>query len=275
MSPVVISFKILFQELCRCKVEWDEALPEALRSKWELLLEGLRAAHLRVPRCCLSGSGSTLRLVGFCDASTKAYVAVVYLVSERMLMASKTRVAPLKPQTVPRLELLGALLLARLMTSVKCALRRWVTEWSCFTDSLVVLHWIKGTDQCWKPFVQNRVREIREKLESSGWHHCEGRSNPADLPSRGVSFVTLNQSFLWFHGPDWLAEEDRVEFAEPMPAEWLGELCAKDREVLTLSAFSSNGNGVGAIMDVNRFSSFEKLIHSTAYLLLFLGNLKT
>ena len=123
VSPVVISFKILFQELCRCKVEWDEALSEALRSKWELLLEGLRAAHLRVPRCCLSGSGSTLRLVGFCDASTKAYAAVVYLVSERMLMASKTRVAPLKPQTVSRLELLGALLLARLMTSVKCALR--------------------------------------------------------------------------------------------------------------------------------------------------------
>ena len=81
VSPVVISFKILFQELCRCKVEWDEALPEVLRSKWELLLEGLRAAHLRVPRCCLSGSGSTLRLVGFCDASTKAYAAVVYLVS--------------------------------------------------------------------------------------------------------------------------------------------------------------------------------------------------
>ena len=48
VSPVIISFKILFQELCRCKVEWDETLPEVLRSKWELLLEGLRAAHLRV-----------------------------------------------------------------------------------------------------------------------------------------------------------------------------------------------------------------------------------
>ena len=66
-----------------------------------------------------------------------------------------------------------------------------------------------------------------------------------------------------------------MECAEPMPAECLGELCAMDREVLTLSAFSSNGNGVGAIMDVNRFSSFEKLIHSTTYLLLFLGNLMT
>ena len=66
-----------------------------------------------------------------------------------------------------------------------------MTERRCFTDSLVVLHWIKGTDCCWKPFVQNRVREIREKLESSRWNHCEGRSNPADLPSHGVSFVNL------------------------------------------------------------------------------------
>ena len=83
-----------------------------------------------------------MRLVGFCDASTKAYAAVVYLVNERkerILLASKTRVAPLKSQMVPRLELLGALLLARLMTSVKCALREWVTEFRCFTDSLVVL----------------------------------------------------------------------------------------------------------------------------------------
>ena len=66
-----------------------------------------------------------------------------------------------------------------------------------------------------------------------------------------------------------------MEFARPMPAECLGELRAKDREVLTLSAFSSSGDGVGAIMDVNRFSSFEKLIHSTAYLLLFLGILRS
>ena len=75
------------------------------------------------------------------------------------LVASKTRVAPIQSQIVPRLELLAALLLPRLMESIRSSLDG-LLESLCFTDSLVVLHCIKGVEKNWKPFVQNRVTEI-------------------------------------------------------------------------------------------------------------------
>ena len=169
-------------------------------------MEGLHSEPLRVPRWCLTAMSSNLKLVGFCDASLKAYAAIVYVVSDGscMFLASKTRVAPLKTQTIPRLELLGALLLARLITSVRDSLRDLVSEVVCYTDSLIVLYWIKGLDKQWKPFVQNRVWELRELVTCNYWNHCQGESNPADLPSRGLTLQELKESHLWLHGPSWL-----------------------------------------------------------------------
>lgn len=160
MAPVVIRLKIFFQELSKCKLEWDEELSLPLKTKWKVLVDGLKGDPMRVSRYCFASVTNTrLRLVGFCDASTKAYAAVVYLVNERsesIILAAKTRVSPLQTQTVPRLELMGALILAKLVASVRDAMRDRVRECMCFTDSTIVLHWIKGTDKCWKPFVQNR-----------------------------------------------------------------------------------------------------------------------
>uniref|UniRef100_A0A1X7TJM6 Uncharacterized protein n=2 Tax=Amphimedon queenslandica TaxID=400682 RepID=A0A1X7TJM6_AMPQE len=108
-------------ELCYSKVDWDEPLTSSLMERWRALLRGLSAEPRRIPRCLTAG-GTNLILVGFCDASLRAYAAVIYAFDERqncMFVASKTRVAPLKTQTISRLELLGALLLARLIVSVK------------------------------------------------------------------------------------------------------------------------------------------------------------
>ena len=137
-------------------------------------MQGLCAVQpIRVPRCyCLSQTHTTntYQLFGFCDASTTAYAAVVYLLLRNdlrqmtRLVACKTRVSPIRPQTIPRLELLGALLLARLLTSVTSSLS---TELClgppvCYSDSQIVLFWIKGVTKEWKPFIHNRVKEIRE-----------------------------------------------------------------------------------------------------------------
>ena len=104
ISPVTSTFGILFQELCKCKLHWDEELPKHLRNRWELLIKGFKIEPLNIPRYCLSYSDTNLRLMGCCDASMKAYAAAVYYVDERgksMLLASKTRVAPLNTQTIP------------------------------------------------------------------------------------------------------------------------------------------------------------------------------
>lgn len=211
LSPIIIKFKMLFQELCASKLGWDQELSGQLLNKWQSLISELQPNRpISIPRCYLHGVNSevkTYSLCGFCDASTGAYAAVVYLVIETTnssfvkFAASKTRVSPINSQTIPRLELLSALLLSRLMETVSQNLELPLTQMRCFTDSTVALYWIKGLNKEWKAFVQNRVNEIRKLMPIERWGHCPGKDNPADIPSRASEFIANS---LWVNGPSWL-----------------------------------------------------------------------
>ena len=128
-----------------------------LEAKWKMLLHGIHSEEPLRFACRFNLNNiSSCMLLGFCDASQDAYAAVTYLSDgdgNCSLVSSKTRVAPLPKQTIPRLELLGAVLLARLVNRVKEVLGSVINGCLCFTDSLVVLHWIKGLDKNWKPYV--------------------------------------------------------------------------------------------------------------------------
>ena len=123
----------------------------------------------------------------------KGHCAVVYLVLETssgnypVLLTSKTRVAPLTKQSIPRLELLSGVIIARLVSSVMEALQSQVqiSETYLWLDSKTAICWIKGSKE-WKQFVQNRVDEIVSLTVASMWNHCPGIETPADIESRGV-----------------------------------------------------------------------------------------
>ena len=168
VSPVTVRFKMLFQELCVSKIGWDEPLSGDLLSKWKTIASTFQGVTISLPRCYFSlpsGRSSVYSLRGFCDAATGAYAAVVYMMGKAgdemftRFVAAKTRVSPVGKQTIPRLELLSALLLAKLITTVRAALELEITvsEMTCYTDSKVAMYWIKGSDKEWKPFVQNRL----------------------------------------------------------------------------------------------------------------------
>ena len=98
--------------------------------------------------------------------------------------------APLKKVTLPRLELLAALLAARLLKFVLTSLYLSdSTPYTCFTDSTITLAWIKADPAKWKQFVRNRVSEIQTLSDPAQWFHVPGEQNPADLLTRGLSFV--------------------------------------------------------------------------------------
>ena len=216
VSPVTVLFKMFFQRLCEARVGWDDALTGDLLREWNRLLSALQGSEtLAIPRCYLTGipdPPQSARLVGFCDASAKAYAAVVYLrlESEARLnvrfLAAKTRVSPLGGMTIPRLELLSALLLSKLIVGIRIALQSELSlgDPVCYTDSRVELYWIQGCDQELKQFVENRATSIRASVPAQHWRHCSGKENPADIPSRGMTASELSRSHLWLNGPEWL-----------------------------------------------------------------------
>ena len=128
-------------------------------------------------------------------------------------VAAKTRVTPINGQTIPRLELLSALLLARLIVNIFNALKPEIAigKLSCYTDSRAVLHWITATDKEWRQFVQNRVNQIRNLVSEEAWAHCPGAENPADIPSRGTSLSSLLEEPRWLNGPAWLSEAEKLQ----------------------------------------------------------------
>ncbi|GFU03201.1 uncharacterized protein TNCV_2720971 [Trichonephila clavipes] len=184
LSPYTIRLKCLLQELWLQKLSWDDELPpdiHAVWSQWGLELPFL--SELKIPRRILDSSGdsSEVQIHTFSDASQKAYGAAAFLRVKHKdrvsvdLVTSKSRVAPLKRLSLPRLELMGALLAARLAKEVKKILdQKCSTRAFFWTDSQVTLHWIKGPSHRWKPFVANRVREIQSFTDPNSWFHCSG-----------------------------------------------------------------------------------------------------
>jgi len=102
------------------------------------------------------------------------------------------------------LELCGAVLLSKLMTTVQESLRWQYRVVRCWTDSTIVLGWLT-TQKKLGIFEANRVRKITSIIPSNKWHHVDGTDNPADPASRGISVSALLNHPLWFHGPSWLA----------------------------------------------------------------------
>ena len=117
-------------------------------------------------------------------------------------VASKTHVVPIKRQSIPHLELLGAVILARLSHTILSLLPMQI---QCFywVDSMAVLYWIQN-NKPWKQYVGHRVKEIRQLTDKNQWFHCPGMLNPANLPSRGTTGQELVQSMMWWNGPAFL-----------------------------------------------------------------------
>ena len=156
ITPVTVKMKLLCQSFCQNKMGWGEVLDETSRKIWRNLLKSMKEAEpIRVLQCYFIGVTGRVRstsLQGFCDASVNAYAAVVYLKIETAdetylkFVTLKTRVAPLVEQTIPCLEHLSALILARLISHIRSVLEEFIpiSHVTCWSDSEVALYWIRG-----------------------------------------------------------------------------------------------------------------------------------
>ncbi|XP_031329590.1 uncharacterized protein LOC116160515 [Photinus pyralis] len=195
VSPCTVAAKLILQQIWILKLDWDDNIPKNLYEKWYTLRSELILLNdLKVPRQVTCINPTKLEMHGFCDASTQAYAASVYIRSVDIdghvsvhLLCAKSKVAPLKTITVPRLELCGALLLTRLTNTIVQATSEKVKEVYLWTDSTIVLGWLKTPPNQLKTFVSHRIAEIQTSSANWNWLHVPTDQNPSDLLSRGCS----------------------------------------------------------------------------------------
>ncbi len=145
-----------------------------------------------------------MELHGFSDASELAYAAVIYLrltdtdgTPQISLVTSKAQVAPIKRLSIPRLELCGAYVLARLLHYVRQVLEVPLSHVHAWTDSTIVLNWLDGSPKRFKTYVGNRISTIVVLIPPERWNHVSGLDNPADCASRGLSPSELLEYPIW------------------------------------------------------------------------------
>ena len=215
-APVALAARGLVQDLWKANVGWDEPLGEEFLSRWRSWKTELPSlSQLRIPRSYFLREGDPqdckLQLHVFSDASEVGYGASSYLRAEYpdgqvhcTFIMGKARNAPVKFVSIPRLELQAAVLATRMCKMLRDELELNIDRTLLWTDSEIVLHYLKNEKRRLQTFVANRVEEIKEHSPVHDWNHVPGTLNPADYVSRGLTPSALTVDHSWLRGPDFL-----------------------------------------------------------------------
>ncbi|XP_023223405.1 uncharacterized protein LOC111624721 [Centruroides sculpturatus] len=274
LAPVTIKAKMMLQRLWTIGTTWDELLPTVIAEQWKGFRAELQTlTEIKIPRHAIDRK-YPLQLHGFADASERAYAAVVYS-RQRIqgeivikILCAKTKVAPLKVVTLPRLELCAIQLLAKLMHRVNQQLQINKEDIFAWSDSTIALSWIKSEPRNWKTFVANRVSEIQTYLPPQHWKHVKSKDNPADYASRGLNPATLNSCDQWWNGPKFLYDEEVT-----WKVNTINYYDVQEERKKTTVAFTGKTE-IEDPLNIRKSSSWLKLQRILAYCRRFINNCK-
>ncbi|XP_011861541.1 PREDICTED: uncharacterized protein LOC105558453 [Vollenhovia emeryi] len=268
LSPVIIQAKVLIQELWTINLGWDDPVPSHISQKWTHYLTQFQdMPNFSIPRWIGFKSDYKMEIHGFYDASQKAIAAAVYIRTvnsdghvNTTLLSSKTKVAPLKRQTIPRLELAGAVLLTKLVSCILAVYEIPDVPIYLWTDSAITHTWLTNHPSRWKEFVHNRVCYVQETLPHARWNFVPGKDNPADLATRGLTPNQLLDELAWWTGPPWLSDHSSTWPKEPQKPHQSVHLEEKAVQVSTISTNMST-----TLWDlIHRYSNLTRLSRITA-----------
>ncbi|XP_067040969.1 uncharacterized protein [Acropora muricata] len=291
LAPFIIRAKVLLQDLWAAGLDWDDPFGEALVRRSRNWFEELpELAQISVPRCLQPMKDEitiSSSLQTFVDASEDAYGSVVYYrnvypsgLITSVIVAAKTSVAPLRAISVPRLELMGAVLGLRLTKEISKALN--VSDVVFWSDSVDVLWWLRNASRRFKPFVANRVAEIQSLTSSNQWRYVSTENNPADLATRGVIASGLACSEIWWQGPKFLKKPE-----SEWPENLIQASSSSHKEFRSRGRFSKAETNKGQEstliaatinesrdwrLNPQRFSSWTRLLRVHAWVSRFLDN---
>ena len=287
VAPVVLPAKRVLQELCRQSYGWDEEIPKEVAAKWQAWQNEFQSlSTIEISRCYKPPGLKAIKSVElhhFSDASIEGYGTASYLRYEDIdgnvhcsLVMGKSRVTPLKTVTIPRLELTAATLAVKVDKQIRDELDLPINRVIFWTDSTIVLRYIRNKSKRFQTFVANRLQIIHDASSPHQWRHVPTKLNPADLASRGLSVGSKNQDQrnlkLWFHGPDFLWQDYQSWPEQPID---LSDVDDTDQEVkrtkANVGAVSTTKNAIPESLSrlIHRPSCWYRLRKSVAWLLRF------
>ncbi|XP_030763274.1 uncharacterized protein LOC115887891 [Sitophilus oryzae] len=281
LTPVTMTAKIILQQLWKIKIDWDESIPADLHTSWSTYRTQLiQLNKLKIPRLVLCANAVEIQLHGFCDAAQTGYGACIFIRSSDAmgnvtsnLLCSKSRVSPLALNTIPRLELCGALLLAELMNSILNSTQFDIQSKVYWCDSTIVLSWLNTSPHLLKIFVANRVAQIQLLTNLKEWRYINTHNNPADLLTRGITPLTFIDTKIWFTGPSWLVSEEinwphcKFNFSKEIDETEL-------RNITAVHLIKNDLKENNILMLLENCSKFTKLCRILAYVLRFKTNIR-
>ncbi|XP_047992726.1 uncharacterized protein LOC125231329 [Leguminivora glycinivorella] len=285
IAQYMISAKIIFQRVWTKGTDWDERLPAEEAEDFFRWLRALSdVSALRIPRRYATPTGAARReLHIFSDASTEAYSAAAYWrvsndeeETQVSLAIAKSRVCPLKVMTVPRLELTAAVVGVRLAETILREQRYPVTKVTYWTDSMVVLGWVRDDARNYRPYVSHRLAEIAEKTDRDAWRYVPTAQNPADRATRCQPAQSVRIEDEWYEGPRFLyGPETSWPSHTSNRTDDLPERKARPSTETSLAIISAKPDPSSVLPDVRRFSSYDRLLNATANVLLFIEKMRT
>ncbi|XP_074034150.1 uncharacterized protein [Leptinotarsa decemlineata] len=277
ISTFTVRGKILMQDIWRVGIDWDDLLPEELLIAWkDWLIDMEKIVLIKIPRCysLLIPSALRIEIHTFCHSSEKAFSAVSFLrvIGENRtdvcLISAKTRVSPLKPLSIPRLELQAAVMASRLAQVIRNELEFPIDEMFYWSDSSCVLNWIRGDGRNYKPFVSHRIGEIQELTRIAEWRWVPTELNIADEATRRkkINGVISNE---WFSGPYFLKNSEESWPIENKRPSYLNENDVELRNRKIKTCFVIFQKYEEGLPDIRRFSKWNRLIRTTGWCLRF------
>ncbi|RYE12372.1 MAG: hypothetical protein EOP45_22955, partial [Sphingobacteriaceae bacterium] len=250
LAPIIMRAKIFMQSLWLGTFGWDDEIPSELSQEWRAIKSMLMiGTNIKIPRWVgFKKLNKQVSMHGFSDASIKIYAAAIYLRTEYEdgtveihLLTSKTKSAPLKQISIPRLELCAAVLLAQLLKKVKIALNLPECSIHAWTDSAVALAWIATPSHKLKPFVANRVSMIQELIAAENWRYVKSADNPADCATRCEYAGELVSLTRWWNGPTFLQQSsEQWPKTPPNMLKKLPELKTKTEAIMHIETETQN-----------------------------------
>ncbi|KAK5986001.1 hypothetical protein GCK32_005613 [Trichostrongylus colubriformis] len=210
LTPLFFKLKMFIQDLWINKYDWDDSFDEATTTRYQAIIKDVKGFRKDIPRYINTTKNARYDLVLFYDASQRAYAAVAYLVcrpnrgqSFSSVIFSKSKLATAGKATIPRLELMAAVLAAKLVRFIRKQLNIEFESVNILSDSQIALYWIHSSKQL-KTFVNNRVKYIKQVMDElseakiiNQLHYVNTEENIADCAMRGLSASELIHHRWW------------------------------------------------------------------------------